>query len=63
MGSALIEVVDIQNEIIKTQSEVIDYLFLWLARYMTDKEMGELPIVPKIAGVERMLEELRGKKI
>lgn len=59
MDVQLQAIVDTQNEIIQTQSEVIDVLFQRLARYMTDSEISELPIVERVRDVSRMIEELK----
>lgn len=59
----LIEIVDMQSEVVKTQSEVIDYLFMRLARYMTDKEMSELPIIPKVQDIARKIEQLKERSV
>ena len=43
-----VEVVEVQNRIIRLQSDVIDELFLLLMQHITAKEADRLPLVNKI---------------
>lgn len=54
-----VDVIDLQNEIITTQSEIIDGLFLALAKYSSLDDIMELPPVKQIRDVAFKLEELR----
>lgn len=44
----LVGIVDLQNEIIRIQSNVIDELFRLLSQYVTSEELDSLPVIAEI---------------
>ena len=52
--------IDIQNRIIKIQSDVIDELFLLLLQHIEAKEADELPVIKKINAAAILKDELGG---
>ena len=44
----LVGIVDLQNEIIRIQSNVIDELFRLLSQHVTSEELDSLPVIAEI---------------
>ena len=49
-----LEIIDIQNRIIKAQSDIIYEIFGMLCQYMTSNEIDNLPVVNKINDIARL---------
>lgn len=49
-----LEIIDIQNRIIKAQSDIIYEIFGMLCQYMTSNEIDSLPVVNKINDIARL---------
>ena len=63
MNNEVLWMVDTLTEITSLQSEIIDELFILLARYMSDKEIGQIPTLAKMTEVQELLEKARGIKL
>lgn len=53
-----LQVVEIQNRIIRLQSEVIDELFILLMQHISTEEADSLPVLDKIRTAAVLREEL-----
>lgn len=54
-----LSILDVQNAIIKMQSDVIYDLFQVLAQYITSEELDELPCVQKINEAAGLRSQIR----
>lgn len=52
------EIIQRQNEIIRTQSEIIDDLFLLLMQHISVEEADRLPVVDKINHAAEICREI-----
>ena len=60
MIEGITRTINIQNKIIKIQSDVIDELFLLLLQHIEAKEADELPVIKKINTAAILKDELGG---
>lgn len=58
-----VEVVEVQNRIIRMQSDVINDLFLLLLQHITAEEADRLPVVKKINEAAELRESVSEKEV